>query len=260
MLTKRDLYGVLDVLHELATEPSDGDYLSVLARALPRLSDLARCDNIGYTAVRPGPRTLLGGGDSAAGAPQARIGLDAVIDQHPGFRAHQAGTIGRGAVVALSDLVEQRTLRRLPLYTDFYRPRGTRDQLIGVLRVDARMGAVVTFNRSRLGFSARDREVMTLLLPHLRLAHRRQERLAMLTRAARVAGRHRHRLDAAAERLSLLTKREREVVAHLSSGATDRQIAVLLGISERTVHRHLRHVYEKLGLANRASVIALTLA
>lgn len=55
-----------------------------------------------------------------------------------------------------------------------------------------------------------------------------------------------------------LTSREGEVLSWLSKGKTNRDIAQILGLSPRTVDKHLEQVYAKLGVENRtaASVIA----
>lgn len=50
-----------------------------------------------------------------------------------------------------------------------------------------------------------------------------------------------------------LTPRELEVLTALSGGATNRQIASGLGISERTVTTHVEHVLAKLGAPGRTS-------
>lgn len=56
----------------------------------------------------------------------------------------------------------------------------------------------------------------------------------------------------------LLTRREGDVMQWLSCGKTDAEIGALLAISPRTVHKHLQHVYEKLGVETRtAAVMAL---
>lgn len=51
-----------------------------------------------------------------------------------------------------------------------------------------------------------------------------------------------------------LSPREREVVALVASGCTDREIADQLGLSHRTVHHHLAHVRRKTGLRRRAEL------
>jgi DNA-binding CsgD family transcriptional regulator len=51
-----------------------------------------------------------------------------------------------------------------------------------------------------------------------------------------------------------LTAREREVVALLADGLTNRQIAAQLVITERTVAAHVEHILAKLGFASRHQV------
>lgn len=53
------------------------------------------------------------------------------------------------------------------------------------------------------------------------------------------------------ERLSALSSRECEVLAHVARGARNRQIASELTISEFTVKRHLQNIRGKLGLRSR---------
>lgn len=50
-----------------------------------------------------------------------------------------------------------------------------------------------------------------------------------------------------------LTMREAEVLLWLSRGKPNREISEILGISPRTVNKHLEQVFEKLGIENRAS-------
>ena len=56
--------------------------------------------------------------------------------------------------------------------------------------------------------------------------------------------------------LALLTPRERELLAALSEGRSNAQLASHFEISIQTVKFHLKNVYEKLGIANRAQVVA----
>ncbi len=50
-----------------------------------------------------------------------------------------------------------------------------------------------------------------------------------------------------------LTTREREVLAQLSLGLSNRKIAARMGISEATVKAHLTHVFHALGVSDRTS-------
>ena len=50
-----------------------------------------------------------------------------------------------------------------------------------------------------------------------------------------------------------LTPREAQVVALVSRGWTNRRIGHILGITERTVRKHLENVNAKLGVSNQAA-------
>jgi DNA-binding CsgD family transcriptional regulator len=54
-----------------------------------------------------------------------------------------------------------------------------------------------------------------------------------------------------------LSGRETEVLRHLIGGATSRETAVSLGISERTVKSHVTHIYQKLGVNSRMEAARL---
>ena len=69
------------------------------------------------------------------------------------------------------------------------------------------------------------------------------------------------RLDAAAHPEAAkpdgpLTSREREVIALIATGKTNRAIAESLGLSEKTVARHVSNIFMKLGLSSRAAATA----
>lgn len=53
-----------------------------------------------------------------------------------------------------------------------------------------------------------------------------------------------------------VSRREREVLAHLSAGLTIKQIADALVISQNTVQTHLRHLYVKLEVNSREDAVA----
>ncbi|MGO4713420.1 response regulator [Bradyrhizobium sp. 2TAF24] len=54
-----------------------------------------------------------------------------------------------------------------------------------------------------------------------------------------------------------LTAREGEVLAWLSKGKANRDIAQILGLSPRTVDKHLEQIYAKLGVENRTAAAAM---
>ena len=66
-------------------------------------------------------------------------------------------------------------------------------------------------------------------------------------------GQHRSEAEAG------LTEREQEVLEHLGHGATNKEIAAALSISENTVNYHMKNILSKLHLRNRAQVVAWAL-
>jgi DNA-binding NarL/FixJ family response regulator len=71
-----------------------------------------------------------------------------------------------------------------------------------------------------------------------------------------------HRHDLTAKRFAhcwSLTSREAEVLNWLCSGKTNRDIAQILGISPRTVNKHLDRIYEKMGVETRSSATAIAI-
>jgi DNA-binding NarL/FixJ family response regulator len=54
-----------------------------------------------------------------------------------------------------------------------------------------------------------------------------------------------------------LTTREGEVLGWLAKGKTNRDIAQILGLSPRTVDKHLEQIYAKLGVENRTAAAAI---
>jgi DNA-binding response OmpR family regulator/DNA-binding CsgD family transcriptional regulator len=66
-------------------------------------------------------------------------------------------------------------------------------------------------------------------------------------------------VDPAQRRLSsaALTPRETEVLSWLAKGKTNRDIGDILGMSPRTVNKHLEHIFEKLGVETRTAAAAI---
>lgn len=63
----------------------------------------------------------------------------------------------------------------------------------------------------------------------------------------------------ASDPLAALTPRERELLEELASGLTNQQMASRVDVSLNTVKFHLKNLYDKLGLGNRAQAVAFFL-
>ncbi|MDF2980156.1 MAG: hypothetical protein K0S40_4884 [Actinomycetospora sp.] len=124
-------------------------------------------------------------------------------------------------------------LLRWPSGTDVAGPAGHRAVLV-LGRAGA--GARVALHRGDPDFTDRDRALLDLVRPHLGDALRRATHGSPPRR---------------------LTTRERAVVARVARGATDAAIAHELGISRRTVGKHLENAYAALGVHDRTSAALL---
>jgi DNA-binding CsgD family transcriptional regulator len=246
----------LDLAYDLADDAPTG---ALHGELLGRLGALVGCDVASCTVVDHRRRRLLSATTDDPGQNLlTATGFRSAARQHPGFAAYRSGRIGRGTSVAISDVVDAGTFRRTPLYADFYRPRGTADQLLCVVGLDSWQGTILAFNRSRRGFARRDRQVVDLMAPQVARALRHGRRRRAEIAATRVSARTEADVGDALGRLASLTRREHEVARWVGQGATDREIAASLGISHRTVQKHLEQVYRKLDLTNRTSLAAAT--
>lgn len=168
----------------------------------------------------------------------------------------------RAAVSAVGSFVasELATLAVCDLHTGSRKVAGLPGPRVMAVPLFAndRTSASIVLSRRALDFSERDKERLELLRPHL----------AYLYRQACRAPRH-----AKKDVSSLpyrppeptpvqLTPREGDVMRWLSYGKTNTEIAALLAISPRTVHKHLEHIYVKLGVETRTAAVmrARTLA
>jgi DNA-binding CsgD family transcriptional regulator len=144
-----------------------------------------------------------------------------------------------GSARRLSDFVDHSELQRLPLYTDVLEPLGVRYQVAISLAYRRPLIVALSLSRSDSDFTDDDLGVLDLVRPHLSRIYRR--------------------LRGSAETLEGswgLTPREMQVLEAAATGADLHAIAVRLGISVRTIDKHLQHVYRKLGVTNRAAATA----
>jgi DNA-binding CsgD family transcriptional regulator len=142
--------------------------------------------------------------------------------------------------VVLADVFPRR-LRVEPDFNLNYAEDGVADEIRVSLDRDRRWTAELGVFRIR-DFGERERLILQLLEPHL----------AALYRAATL----RRRLGAASDAVRILTRREREVMTHVSNGLTNAEIARVLVIEPSTVRKHLEHVFEKLGVGSRTAAVA----
>jgi DNA-binding CsgD family transcriptional regulator len=158
-----------------------------------------------------------------------RAAFDRYFHQHPlvRFHAYQRG----GVTQRISDSVPFAQFRESALYNEYYR-RVRVDHAIA-LPIYVRDGLLVSFvlNRTRRDFTDRERALLDLLRPHLAKVYQKTKTL------------------------NRLTAREAEVLRWVAAGKSDAQIGAILGISARTVQKHLERAYQKLGVENRTAAV-----
>lgn len=140
---------------------------------------------------------------------------------------------GESGVARMSDVLDRRALDRSPVYNDVLRPGGYRYSIEVVFASPPMVRRAVILGRADRDFRDAERGLLGLLAPHLDSAYRR------------------------ARLRSLLTPRERDVLAHVLDGLTNREIAQRLAISPGTVRVHLEHAYPKLGVGSRTAAVSL---
>lgn len=139
----------------------------------------------------------------------------------------------------LSARIRPRELARLEWYGEFMRPNGLTDILkIWLWRSPASIACIQLWRHDGT-FSRRDQDVLGVLqqdLMQLRLLA-----LGTAARSAHVGGK--------------LTAREAEVLVWAVRGHAREAIADRLGLSPRTVAKHLERAYEELGVRSRAEAV-----
>jgi DNA-binding CsgD family transcriptional regulator len=151
---------------------------------------------------------------------------------------------GPGTAARRSDLQSRTETRAMAVYDEVYRPLGAEHQLAMAFPAGyadgERRRICLVVNRRSCDFA--DGDVATAVMLRARLAHALQ-RLAPPPPLAATVPAHSVR--------DRVTRREAAVLALLSRGLTNEQIARRLEISPRTVDKHLEHAYPKLRVCGR---------
>lgn len=149
----------------------------------------------------------------------------------------------------LTDEVDLAAFTRSELFCELLAPHGARFQAAAVLDVVDGQVTLLSLYRHDRDFDDRELERIELV--------RRPLAAALQLRAARawaLADEDSGAADAGA--IERLTPRQREVVALVADGLTNRQIGRRLAISERTARKHLEDAARTLGATSRTQVAA----
>jgi DNA-binding CsgD family transcriptional regulator len=151
------------------------------------------------------------------------------------------------SVIKISDFYSARQWHSTGIYHDCFRPDGIEHQLTlclpagpGPTAGPGRILRLVFVRGPGPDFAERDRDLLTVLRPHLHQAYLDAER-------------RRHPSPQ-------LTARHWDLLHLVAAGHTNAQIARRLGISEGTVRTHLEHIYRLLQVSNRAAAVTRAFA
>jgi len=260
-LTRNDYAEALALLAQLQPAASD-------ARTFAREAVLALTGFVASELTTLSECDLVTGRRCVVGLPGVRLAerdiecFDRHFFEHPLVRYH--GFEGGRVTRRISDSLSRSQFRRTALYADYYQRVGLEHTVAVPLWVDERRLVSVVLNRRGLDFSERDCERLEVMRPHLAFLYRQAGRHA--TPGAADAGPHLPEPGPGPEPAprhagrQALTPRENEVLQWLAHGKTDAEIAALLGLSPRTVHKHLEHIYVKLGVETRTAAVMRALA
>lgn len=248
LLKQRDLRDVLTAIQELhAFDRSDQlafAVMSILLKLVPaRGASFNRLELKSIQLLCQGyPKTTL-----EPLTERSRQNFIRFQDEHP-FVSLYRETGGFGPV-RTTDLMSQREFERLAIYNEYYRPVESRFQIEFTLPAPREVCLCLVLDRPDKNFSERDRAVLTLLRPHIAVAHR-SARLQML-----LAGQQNG--NGSGESLTSLglTPRQAEVLHWITQGKTNPEIGAILGASHHTIHQHVGAILSKLGVENRAAAM-----
>lgn len=233
-----DVCGLLDI-----DELRHG-LLDALHRALP--STYVSLNDIG-----PGPRDVV-----------ALMAPDASPDVHDAWaRNAQENPLLRyylrtqdGRAMRFSDVCSTEELHALSLYREVYEPLGVEHQMAFTLPAGPRRVLAIAMTRADSDYSDAERDFADRARPFLIQAYLN----AIAYQAARAGIRGASPATPLLESLVAagLTQREAQSLRLVALGQSNHHVAEALGISHRTVGKHLERGFRKLGVSDRSSAAA----
>ncbi|HET6509140.1 MAG TPA: LuxR C-terminal-related transcriptional regulator [Baekduia sp.] len=159
-----------------------------------------------------------------------------------------------GRSYRFSDVVSRDELHALDLYREVYAHIDVEHQIAFVVETASETFLAVALSRRDPDYTDAERALLDRVRPAIIQAHRhavahmrlryaltREQSQATIATALRDAG---------------LTVREAEIVSLLAVGHSNASLATALGISVRTVNKHLQTAYRKLAVGGRSSAAA----
>jgi DNA-binding CsgD family transcriptional regulator len=234
-VSENDLRAMLRIVSDHRGDlPSAGLPPSLLAE----LMDLVRCDDLEFVGQDTHCQTAwfdqflpAGTGD---GGPEDQVYWAHYWDS-PCSYPDRSGDVR--SVTMVSDFCSTRQWHSTGMYNDYVRLWGAEHEILLCLPAGHMRTARLILSRGPgQDFTERDRALLILLRPHLHQAYLEAE--------------HRRRPTLQ------LTPRHWELLRLVAAGYTNAQIARRLGVTEKTVGKHLENIYTRLQVSSRTAAVA----
>jgi DNA-binding NarL/FixJ family response regulator len=189
--------------------------------------------------------------------PVVRDGLRGMFDSAPGFEVVGEAADGREAITLAADLRPDVVLMDLRMpgvggveaITELA-ARGVPSKILVLTTYDTDSDTIPAIEAGATGYLLKDAPRDDLFTAVRAAAEGRTVLSPAI--ASRLVNRVR-----APQPTGVLSAREREVLRLVAKGTGNREIAAELFISQATVKTHLSHIYEKLGVKDRAAAVAV---
>jgi DNA-binding CsgD family transcriptional regulator len=221
--------------------------LDALRRAVP--SDWVAINELG-----PGPEMIMELLDPPI-PPEAMEVFVRYAEQNPLMERYLR--TGDGRAQRISDVVSREDFHARQVYTEFYRQIGVEHQMAFALPRERDRILAVILSRRHEDFTDDERDLIERARPFLIQAYQNALRYTEAMTTPRPPSGGADRLPLKALRALGLTERQAEVLQLLATGAAERDIAERLGISHRTVQKHLQLCYRALGVDRRSRAAAI---
>jgi DNA-binding CsgD family transcriptional regulator len=214
---------------------------------MTRMVDSVACDRVTYTDINlRGGSTAMMSEPEVVEAPPIQAAFTALTHEHPLLTDFAA--TGDPRPRRMSDFIPLAKFQSLDLWREVFSPLETNYQLTFGIGGGPDRVIAVAVNRRSQDFSDRELAVAALLQRHLTAAFAHAKLRAESARNQDTDS-----------PLSALTSREREVLAVLAAGRTNREIGLHLRIEHRTVDKHVENLRQKLGVTSRTAAAAVYL-
>jgi len=243
-LPSQQLKHALDFVLDLSALQDAGSFAKYVVNGLPRLvaselTTLSICD------LTTGVRRVVSFPGNAISLDDQQC-FNRLMHEHPLVRYHSQHR--EGGAWRISDSLSMNAFQRLEIYGDYYRRIGINHVVAVPVVSNPRLVMSFVLNRAGRDFADRECELLNRMQPALANLYRVTSMTARINREREI--------DLP---LVALTSREREILQWVGAGKSDAQIAAILGVSVRTVQKHLENSYVKLGVENRTAAAMIVL-